>query len=49
MKRAGGAERVPLRIAPNLAAETMWRACSTVSTCGTTMDAPASSAKPMAA
>jgi hypothetical protein len=44
IKRAGGAERVPFLTAPNLAAETMCFACSTVSTCGQTIDAPASSA-----
>ena len=47
--RYGGAEREPLFLTPNLAAETMCFACSTVSTCGKTMLAPASSAKPIAA
>jgi hypothetical protein len=49
IRRAGGAERVPFRMAPYFAAETMCWACSTVSTWGQTIEAPASRAKPMAA
>lgn len=37
-----GAERVPLLLAPNLVAETKNLHCSTVSTCGTMILAPAS-------
>jgi len=44
IQRPGGAERVPLTALPNLAADTMWRASSTVETCGTMMEAPASRA-----
>lgn len=48
-KRTGGAERVPFLTAPNLAAEMMCLASSTVPTCGTMIEAPASRAQPMAA
>ena len=47
--RNGGADRVPFASTPNLAAETMCWACSTVSTCGTMIEAPASRAYPIAA
>ena len=40
--RPGGAERLPPILAPYFTAATMCRACSTVSTCGTTILAPAS-------
>ena len=49
IRRKGGAERVPRFLAPYLAEETACRASATVSTCGMTIEAPASRAKPIAA
>lgn len=48
-KRKGGAERVPRFLVPYLADETACCASATVSTCGMTIEAPASRAKPIAA
>ena len=49
VRRKGGADRVPRFRVPNLAEETACWASATVLTCGMTTEAPASSAKPMAA